>query len=49
LNHLPLASAEVKNEWSYTSNLHIRLKGVDKENVTEGKYLFTYSMEQSPS
>jgi hypothetical protein len=33
LNTLP-SSAEVKNEWSYTSTLPIRLHCVDRDNVT---------------
>jgi hypothetical protein len=34
LNHSPPSSAEVKNEWSYTSTHPICLHGKDKENLT---------------
>ena len=37
VNHTPLFSAEVKNDWSYTSAPHIRLRGVHKE------YTFTFN------
>jgi hypothetical protein len=30
--HSPTSSAEVKNEWSYTSTRHICLHGVDRNN-----------------
>jgi hypothetical protein len=30
--HSSLSSAEVKNEWSYTSKSPIRLHGMDKDN-----------------
>jgi hypothetical protein len=33
-NHLPASSAEVKNEWSYTSSPPICLHGVHRENFT---------------
>jgi hypothetical protein len=33
-DHLPLSSAEVKNEWSYSSTLPICLHGVDRDNLT---------------
>jgi hypothetical protein len=31
INHSPPSSAEVKNEWSYTSRPSICLHGVDRE------------------
>jgi len=34
LADIKLTSAEVKNEWSYTSNPHTCLRGVKKENFT---------------
>ena len=34
VNHSPTTSAEVKNEWSYTSTLPIWLHGVDIENFS---------------
>jgi hypothetical protein len=33
VDHLPISSAEVKNEWNYTSTPSICLHGVVKENV----------------
>ena len=31
VNHSPPSSDEIKNEWSHTSAVHTRLRGVDKE------------------
>jgi hypothetical protein len=33
-NHPPPSSAEIKNEWSYTSITPIRVNGVDRDVVT---------------
>ena len=33
VDHPPPSSAEVKNEWSYTSSLQIYLNGVDRDNL----------------
>jgi len=32
-DHLPLSSAKVKNEWSYTSTPPTCLHGVDRDNL----------------
>jgi hypothetical protein len=34
VHHLPPRSAEVMNDWSHTSTLHIRLHGVERKIVT---------------
>ena len=31
-DHIPLSSAEVKNEWSYASTASLCLRGVQKDN-----------------
>jgi len=33
INCLPLSSADVKNEWRYTSTPHICFHGVDREKI----------------
>ena len=38
-NHSPPSSAEVKNEWRYTSFVPIRLLGVGTEKIT---FTFTF-------
>jgi hypothetical protein len=39
LDHKPPRSAQVKNEWSYTSNLPICLHGVDRDNSAFNRVL----------
>jgi hypothetical protein len=41
VNHSLPSSAEVKNEWNYTSAPHTCLLGVDRENFTSYLYLKT--------
>jgi hypothetical protein len=33
VNHSPPSSAEVENEWSYTSNFRVCFLGLDRDNV----------------
>jgi hypothetical protein len=50
VNHSPPSSAEVKNEWSYTSTLPTCLHGVDRENfnfVTFNFRLYNVSCDSS--
>jgi len=40
VNHTPVSSAEVKNDWSYTFFLLIYVRGVERDNVTF--FIFVY-------
>jgi hypothetical protein len=39
VNHSPVSSAEVKNQWSYTSTQPVRFLGVDREDLTSTSHL----------
>jgi len=39
IDHAPAPSAQVKNGWSYTSSLPIRLHGVGRDNITSYTFL----------
>jgi hypothetical protein len=39
VNHSPVSSAEVKNQWSYTCTQPARFLGVDRENLTSTSVL----------
>jgi hypothetical protein len=38
VEHSPSSSAEVRNEWSYTSTAFIFLHGVDRDNFVFARY-----------
>ena len=48
VDHSPPASAEVKNEWMYTSTSHIRLHGVERDNFNSSSIINPLNTELNP-
>ena len=47
VEHLPLSSAEVKNEWSYTCTSPIRFHGVDRNKFASVNFSYVSNVECS--